>query len=67
MKKILYVEDDKDISEAVRAILISSGFNAETVFSGKEALEKAKEDFDLILLDIMLPDMSGWDIFATLR
>jgi two-component system, OmpR family, response regulator VicR len=67
MKKILYVEDDKDISQAVNSILTFSGFNITIAQSGKECMKKAKEDFDLILLDIMLPDMSGWDIFATLR
>jgi DNA-binding response OmpR family regulator len=67
MKKILYIEDDKDIAEAVKILLNNAGFHAETVSSGKEGLEKAKEFFDLFLIDIMLPDMSGWDIFESLK
>ncbi len=66
-KKILYVEDHVDTAEAVKVMLTDAGFKTETVSSGKEALRKAKEGFDLFLLDIMLPDMSGWDIFKTLK
>ncbi len=66
MKKILYVEDHADTREAVKLILKNSGFDVEVASSGKEALTKAKDRFDLILLDIMLPDMSGWDIFTNL-
>ena len=64
--KILYVEDNKDTAEAVKIILDNAGFQTETVSNGKEGIKKAEHGFDLILLDIMLPDMSGWDIFATL-
>lgn len=67
MKKILYVEDHTDTAEAVKIMLTNVGFETETVSSGNEALRKAKEGFDLFLLDIMLPDMSGWDLFKTLK
>jgi len=67
MKKILYIEDNVDTASAVKAILESGGFEAEVANTGKEGLEKAKTSFDLILLDIMLPDMSGWDIFEKLK
>jgi DNA-binding response OmpR family regulator len=66
MVKILYVEDHADTREAVKLILKNSGFDTQVASSGKEALVKTKDPFDLILLDIMLPDMSGWDIFANL-
>ena len=67
-RRILYIEDNRDTAEAVSIILEDAGFRAELAFSGKEALKKAtKGSFDLILLDIMLPDMSGWDIFTKLR
>ena len=67
MKKILYIEDDEDIASAVKIILENQGFKTEVAFCGKDGLMKAKEHFDLILLDIMLPDMSGWDIFEQLK
>lgn len=67
MKRILYVEDNEDTAEAVRILLKNAGFAIEVANNGKEALEKAKSDFDLFLLDVMLPDMSGWDIFEKLK
>jgi len=67
MKKILYIEDNKDTAEAVKIILNNAGCKTKTASCGKEGLKLVKkEKFDLILLDIMLPDMSGWDIFAAL-
>jgi len=68
MKKILYIEDNEDTAEAVKLILNHAGFQTEIATTGKEGLKKAKKKkFDLILLDIMLPDMSGWDIFTKLK
>ena len=63
-KKILYVEDSKDTAKAMKIILESSGYNVDLAFKGKEGLEKIKNnDYDLVLLDIMLPDITGIDIF----
>lgn len=68
MKKILYVEDNPDTNEAVRIILTRAGFEVDTSLNGADGLKKATEKkFDLILLDVMLPDMSGWDIYAKLK
>jgi DNA-binding response OmpR family regulator len=67
MTKILYVEDNQDTADAVKIILTHAGFEAEIANNGKDGIALAKKGFDLILLDIMLPDMSGWDIFATLK
>ena len=65
MKKILYVEDDEDTAEAVKIILDREGYDINLAKSGKDALLKVvtkKDSFDLIMLDIMLPDMNGWQI-----
>jgi len=67
MKKILYVEDNQDTAEAVQIILNNAGFQTEIALCGKDGLAKAFKGFDLILLDIMLPDMSGWDVFTKLH
>ena len=68
MKKILYVEDNIDTNQAVKIILSNAGFDIDTAVDGAEGLKKAvSKDYDLILLDVMLPDMSGWDIFAKLK
>jgi len=68
MKTILYVEDNPDTAEAVRIILSHAGFDIDTASTGTEGLKKAQEKvFDLILLDVMLPDMSGWDIYGKIK
>jgi DNA-binding response OmpR family regulator len=68
MKRILYVEDNEDTSEAVKIILSNKGFDIQTANCGKKGLELAiKDGFDLYLLDVMLPDMSGWDIYEKIK
>lgn len=66
--RILLVEDDKSLSMAVSYRLKKEGFEVETCFDGPSALEQAQEKrFDLILLDRMLPGMSGDEILKYLR
>ncbi len=65
-KKILYIEDNQDTAEAVKLILNNAGFETEIALRGKEGILRAKKGYDLILIDIMLPDMSGWDVFTKL-
>lgn len=67
MKKILYIEDHEDTAKTVQIILSKAGFEVDIALSGKDGIMKAKNHYDLILLDIMMPDMSGWDIFETLK
>jgi len=67
MKKILYVEDNKDTAQAVSIILKNAGFDVELAYNGTDGVKKAESaKYDLFLLDIMLPDMSGWDVFDKL-
>lgn len=67
MKKILYVEDHRDTAEAVKQMLEEVGYEVDISSRGADGLKKTQEKkFDLVLLDVMLPDMSGWDIFKTL-
>jgi len=68
MKKILYVEDSEDTAEAVQIILQAKGYHVEIAPTGQKGLLLAKnKDFDLFLLDVMLPDMSGWDIYEKIK
>ncbi|MFH0971023.1 MAG: response regulator [Candidatus Micrarchaeota archaeon] len=68
MKSILYVEDDKDTAEAVKLLLERAGFAVDFALTGTEGLQKAgANQFDLVLLDVLLPDMKGWDVFSSLR
>jgi DNA-binding response OmpR family regulator len=64
-KKILHVDDEDDTLEVVRTILEKEGFEVTSVKRGDKALEKIKTNgFDLLILDVMMPDMSGWELFS---
>ena len=66
--KILYVEDDEDTRFLVKGLLESKGYEVNTAPNGAKGLQKLGDNkFDLVLLDIMLPDTSGWDIFQKIR
>ena len=68
MKNILVVDDEKRIVEIIRAYLEKDGFRVSTAGDGKQALSLVRsEKPDLIVLDLMLPEVSGWDVCRTLR
>ena len=69
MKKyVLLVEDEPDLNQTVAFNLDSEGYSVESAFNGKDALKLIEEKTpDLILLDLMLPDMSGLEICRILR
>lgn len=63
MKKILIIEDDKSISELQKDYLEMSGYEVICAFDGNSGFEYIKnESFDLIILDLMLPEKNGFDI-----
>ena len=64
---ILVVDDEEDVVEIVSHFLREEGYNVLTAFDADEALQKAGPDVDAILLDVMLPGMSGFDIAKKLR
>lgn len=59
MKKILVVEDDKDIREGTAILLRSEGYEVLEAETGSDALRLLDEDVSLVILDIMLPDKIG--------
>lgn len=66
--QILLVEDDRSLSEAMRAILEKKGYLIDAVFDGKSAVDYAEIlAYDAIVLDVMLPEMDGFDVARTLR
>jgi two-component system OmpR family response regulator len=66
--KILVVDDEKRIVEIVKAYLEKEGLQVSVAFDGKTALEiAAGQSLDLIILDLMLPEISGWDVCRALR
>ncbi|MDC7286088.1 response regulator, partial [Bifidobacterium thermophilum] len=68
MKKILLVEDDQDIAELQRDYLELNDMNVNIVSDGLVGLgEGLTGEYDLIILDIMIPNMSGFEICKKLR
>jgi DNA-binding response OmpR family regulator len=66
--RILIVDDEKDIADGIQYNLCHEGFNAITCYSGKEAIDLTRNhEFSLILLDIMLPDITGLKVLNLLR
>lgn len=68
MEKILIIEDDKEIALLESEYLKMSGFEVETVYDGLNAVETAiNGEYSLILLDVMLPNKSGYEICKKIR
>jgi DNA-binding response OmpR family regulator len=68
MAKVLIVEDDLSISNLYKAKLSKSGFTVYTAYNGKEGLEETtKHHPDIILLDVMMPIMDGFEMLKKLR
>ncbi|MEN0644910.1 response regulator transcription factor [Alkalicoccobacillus gibsonii] len=68
MGQILLVEDDRAISDMVRTYLVNEGFQVVTAFTGTEAVKKMRQKpYDLVLLDLMLPELNGMDVLQQLR
>lgn len=66
-KKVLIVDDEPDTLELVKLVLESGGFETLLAKSGIEAVAQIEKKPDLVLLDIMMPDMDGWDVFRKIR
>jgi two-component system, OmpR family, KDP operon response regulator KdpE len=65
---VLVVDDDQSILKLVRLQLQDEGFRAITASTGREAIDRVQEARpDLVVLDLMLPDMSGFEVFAAIR
>ena len=68
MQRILIVDDDTNICELLRLYLEKNGFATAVANDGVTAVEMAEQkNFDLILLDIMLPKLDGWQVCREIR
>ena len=66
--KVLVVDDEKMIVKGIRFSLLQDGYEVDTAYDGEEALQKASENqYDIILLDVMLPKLSGLDVLQQIR
>ncbi|TSC75968.1 MAG: response regulator receiver protein [Parcubacteria group bacterium Gr01-1014_30] len=68
MKSILLVEDDPFLIDIYSTKLKEAGFSVDVAPSGKECLQKLKQELpDLLLLDIVLPEVDGWEIIRKIK
>lgn len=68
MKKILLVEDEFRIRKITKDFLVEEGYKVVEAADGKEAIDRFnEEEFDLILLDVMLPEIDGWSVLREIR
>ena len=66
--KVLIVDDEKEIADLIEVYLVNEGFNVVKAYSGNEAYDYIeKEDFDLAVLDVMLPDIDGFALCSKIR
>lgn len=65
---IIYIEDERPVIELVRETLKFSGYELVGVTSGQQGLAMMRERKpDLLLLDLMMPEVSGWDVYRTMK
>jgi two-component system response regulator CpxR len=68
MEKILIVDDDRELAELVREYLASEGMDVEAVHNGREGASRALSgEYDLVILDVMLPAMAGTEVLQRIR
>ena len=66
--RVLIVDDERDTLDLIDLTLRTAGYDIHLANSGEESLEMMRSNtFDIVLLDIMMPDMSGFDVLRTLK
>ena len=66
-KKILYVDDDPEIREALRLLLGCEGYETVEATNGEELLRLLDDSVDLVILDVMMPGMNGYEVLRAIR
>jgi len=68
MSDLLLIDDDPEVAELLSSYLQSEGFALDSVYTGESGIQAAeKKSYELILLDVMLPDLSGFNVLSALR
>lgn len=67
-RRVVYIEDEQEMIDLVRLILNRKGFEVLGANGGREGLDLIRQESpDLVLLDLMMPDMDGWDVFQRMK
>lgn len=68
IKRVVYVEDELEMIDLVRLILGRKGYEVIGADGGREGLDTIRKELpDLVLLDLMMPDMDGWDVYQQMK
>jgi len=66
--RVVYIEDEPEMIDLVRLILGRKGFDVIGAIGGREGLELIRQEKpDLVLLDLMMPDLDGWDVYQQMK
>jgi two-component system response regulator VicR len=67
-KRLVYIEDEPEMIDLVRLILSRRGFEVQGANGGRSGLALVQQELpDLVLLDLMMPDMDGWDVYQQMK
>ena len=66
-KRILIVDDEQDLCEILRFNLMAAGYESDVAYSAEEAVSKSIGQYDLLLLDVMMPGLSGFELARQLK
>lgn len=67
-KKVIYIEDEPEMIDLVTLILNRKGFTVKGANGGREGLDLVKKELpDLVLLDLMMPDVDGWNVYQQMK
>ncbi len=68
LKRLVYIEDEPEMIDLVRLILSRRGFEIKGANGGRNGLALVQQELpDLVLLDLMMPDMDGWDVYQQMK
>lgn len=68
LRRVVYIEDEPEMIDLVRLILGRKGFEVKGAHGGRVGLEAVREQKpDLVLLDLMMPDMDGWEVYQLMK
>lgn len=67
-RKVVYIEDEQEMIDLVRLILVRKGYEVIGASGGREGLDVVRQTLpDVVLLDLMMPDMDGWDVYQQMK
>ncbi len=67
-RQVVYIEDEQEMIDLVKLILTRKGYHVTGAGGGREGLNTVRKKLpDLVLLDLMMPDMDGWDVYQQMK